>query len=379
MASPSDGIAAEPGASLRNTSGLLLGSLASQRLKPAMKVRWPWHLEVHRGSGDGMLEGERCGMKRLARCTAPVASFTANARAAIQRIAAKRVARFGEVNADLMGPARLQFAFHHRIVPETLDRANAGDRTLLRGILPSIRGLGPAKAIAPVANEDGIQGLCLGMPPHHRMVLSNDAMASEGLSERLCNTRSPGEDHQAAGVSIQAMNRYNLIPFDSRGLLPLAIAARFASIAVLGRAFRARRMEVSLESLRQQFLEGRLQLPTLVREIAFFKMTHTCNPRRLLDHNEKLIRENDPKILNSNRLGERLPPKLDHVAGRNLAQTIHAQVAIDLDPTPADRTSHITPTPVDETLFQYPFQDLAIVLVADVNAFESFFAALIHT
>jgi hypothetical protein len=85
-------------------------------------------------------------------------------------------------------------------------------------------------------------------------------------------------------------------------------------------------------------------LPTFVRQVPLFEVSDTSDSGRFFNDHEKIVDINDPQILNSNRLGQRISAKLDDVFRGHFAKAIHAKIAVDLDMPTANRSPNVPPT-----------------------------------
>ncbi len=60
--------------------------------------------------------------------------------------------------------------------------------------------------VPSVTDQDGLEGLLLGMSVDNCMVLANYLMMLEGLDERLSDTRGSGKEHQTRSIAIEAVD-----------------------------------------------------------------------------------------------------------------------------------------------------------------------------
>ena len=156
--------------------------------------------------GDGVLEAQQLGVERL-----PVKE---GALGAIDLIAQEREAPIRELDADLIAAARLQLHFHDGVAGQALHHAVVGDRFLgagghalaAAGTLAG-RGHGHLEGLG-VLDEVARQGAAvLGQFAHqHREVDALEAVQLEVLLEAVQGLGGLGEDQDATGEAIQAVD-----------------------------------------------------------------------------------------------------------------------------------------------------------------------------
>ena len=97
-----------------------------------------------------------------------------------------------------MGSTGFQLAFDKTIRSYGFDRPDVGDRMLLGRIGRFDSGrFRSTMSIAPIADQDRVKGLLLGMAVDDGMVLAHNAVMLEGFDERLSDARCAGKEHQA--------------------------------------------------------------------------------------------------------------------------------------------------------------------------------------
>jgi len=110
-----------------------------------------------------------------------------------------------------------------------------------------------------------------------------------------------------------------------------------------------------------QFLERGLQLPPFPRKVAFLKVPDACDSSRFFDHDQEIIRVDDPNIGGFDRLWQGFIPQFDHVPGVYFSLQIHAQVPVHLNSAASDRVANLTPTPFSQAFFQGAFKNGTVV------------------
>jgi len=101
-------------------------------------------------------------------------------RAPVHLVAAQRMPRFGQVNADLVGASRLELAFDDRISVEPLDRFHVRD-----GPFAQLRMLRtPAATVPPVRNEIRCIRLGADISERHGQIDPVQAVVTELRSQQ---------------------------------------------------------------------------------------------------------------------------------------------------------------------------------------------------
>jgi len=110
------------------------------------------------------------------------------------------------MDPDLVCSSGFQLAFDECVIADLFDGANVSNGTLFGGIVTAIGRFAAPVAIAPVANQDGVEGLFRRMAVNDRVVFANNTMVFEGFTERLGDALRPGKNHQAACVAVQTVD-----------------------------------------------------------------------------------------------------------------------------------------------------------------------------
>jgi hypothetical protein len=154
------------------------------------------------------------------------------------------------------------------------------------------------------------------------------------------------EDHQAAGLAVEAMDRS-----DRRGHAALAPHPRVD--------FR--------DDQRQQLLEGRSKLPAALRPQLFFGVSRAGDARRFFQYDEMLVEILKPHVALAGRLGRRVGEQLDDVPLGEPAAFIEAKIAVELDPARLNQPPHVRPTAAGEPFAQCSRQGSASEILLDVK------------
>lgn len=203
--------------------GRVLG-VASQGLQGLEKIDRRFGFEEEAFSPGGMFEAEHGRVEHRTRrfVNGP---FGVAVIPDVHIFADQGMARFGEVNSDLMLATRLQLAHHKRRALERLDRQHMGDRPLRRRrcFAVAVVGLvGSPKPIAPVREQPGVVATDLRVAMHDRQVETVEVPIPElALEKTLCGDGS-GKGQQAAGALVEAMHHTDF------GIVALAVAGALA-------------------------------------------------------------------------------------------------------------------------------------------------------
>jgi hypothetical protein len=171
-----------------------------------------YHVSRHPGikrhpfAGAGVVETQVGGMEHDSLGTAGIGQGPAMQRAVVNMIAAQGRAALPQVNADLVRAAGLQAAFHERAIPQFLDDAN-----MRYGPLAFTGRLRAATAaVATVSNDVRFDSFRFRLTTDQGQVAALDGMLAKLLAQVPLGLRRQGEDHQAAGVLVDAVDRPNL-------------------------------------------------------------------------------------------------------------------------------------------------------------------------
>src|SRR5262245_13916277 len=115
------------------------------------------------------------------------------------------MADLGEVYADLVRAARFKTTFDDCVICQVLDRTDVGDCPL--GTLGGFAERGAAaEAVAAVANEPGVDGLCLDAAGDDGNICPLDVVLGEHANESLLGLGSTGKNHEATGVAVEPVD-----------------------------------------------------------------------------------------------------------------------------------------------------------------------------
>lgn len=237
-----------------------------------------------------------------------------------------------------MGSTGFQLAFDEAIRTNRFDRTDVGDRMLLGRIGRfDSGGFRSTMSIAPIADQDGIKGLLLGVAVDDGMVLAHNAVMLEGFDERLSDARCAGKEHQARGVTIQSMHgddldslefMFEILAFLGPNVLELARANRQSFGTFLGWILILPGFGVAFEVMQQcqrdEFFESGLELPPFFREVSFFEVSDAGDPCGFFHDHQELIDVGDPNVGRFDRFRERFVPELDDVFGGDFTDRVKA-------------------------------------------------------
>ena len=164
----------------------------------------------------------------------------------IDLVAQEGVAAVGELHADLVAAAGLQLDFHHGVAGQALDHAVVGDRFLGAGG----HALAAAGALAGCGHGH-LQGLGMldevarqgatvlrQLTHQHRTVDPLQAMELEELLEAVDGLRGLGEDQDAAGEAVQAVDDEQVEALEAAAPVGLGDGLSQAGLAALLRRHR---------------------------------------------------------------------------------------------------------------------------------------------
>jgi len=283
-----------------------------------------------------------------------------------------------------------QLAFDEGVLADLFDGANVSDGPLFGRIITPIGRFAPPVAVAPIANQDGVEGLFCRMAVDDCVVFANNTMVFEGFTERLGNALRSGKNHQAARVAVQTVDGDDRVtlaqslqallrigPMGARipsplgpftegflpviafaGISPAGISAAGISAAGIPPALGLKMMH---QRIGDQFLERGLQLPSFSRKVTFLEVPDARDSSRFFDDYQEIIHMDDPNIGGFDRFWKGFVPKLDHVPSVHFSLQIHAQVPVHLNSAAPDRVANLTPTPFGQAFFQGAFEDGTVV------------------
>ena len=188
----------------------LPGGVAAQAFEPVGKVRGKRGSVVEGLVRDRVGEGQVVGVQCLPRGSTTVGLGLRNGCGMrVSFLAAEGVADFGEVDPDLVSAAGLEAALEDGVVADALDGADVGDGVLGGGVVLPPR-TAAAQAVAAVADEIAFDGLLGGVAVDDGEVGAVDGVRLKHLRQRVFGGGRKGEDHQAAGVAVEAVDGADL-------------------------------------------------------------------------------------------------------------------------------------------------------------------------
>jgi len=208
---------------------------------------------------------------------------------------------------------------------QIFDRLDMGDR-----FLADIRAIGAAAAaVAAVADQARADGLGFDAAFDDGQVAAVGGVLAELLSENPLGGMSAGEDHEAAGFAVEAMDGAH------RGRYALGAAA-----FDLG------------DDVRQHFVERGLNLPAALGPVALLAMAIGGYPGRFFDDDQMLIEVLDFDVVFLRRRDGRLREHLHDIASLETPPDIGACVSIDRDVSRLDETADLRPGAVGQPMPQ---------------------------
>ena len=251
--------------------------------------------------------------------------------------------RLGQVNANLVRPPGLQPALQQGVAFEEFQRADVGHRPLA----DAGKRRAPAALVAPVADELRDERLRLDAAQDDRLVDAADLVLAEHLHEPAFALGAEGQDHQAAGVAVEAM--------DGTDAQSLAGSARPAPAA--------RRLPRGLpaQDAADDLVEGGLNLSPPRRPRLLLAVTDGGHAGGLLHDHQVRVEVADHYVFGPRRGGPRLLPHLDHVAGLEPAALVGREVAVDLDVAVLDQAADCRPRLAGQRLPQHGVQGQAVL------------------
>src|SRR5439155_2538829 len=116
--------------------------------------------------------------------------------------AAARVTQLGQVNANLMRPAGFPPTTDYGIPGQLFNKLNVRD-----GLFADARQLGAATAaIAAISDQAGGNALRRKQARNDRQISAKDSVGTKLLSQSSFGRDGASEDHQAAGLLIDAVH-----------------------------------------------------------------------------------------------------------------------------------------------------------------------------
>lgn len=230
-----------------------------------------------------MLKPEFFGMESQSWCpagidhTAPVGSLK------IDFISTDEMASLGKVNANLMCPAGFEAAAHDAVVAESVEDFEMGDRFLAdaedRGTTSS--------AVTAVPNEGGRDSCELGDAVDDREITTNDRMCVELLAQPALGGDGSGENDEATGLFVQAVD-------DAEAWPPPPFTEG--------------------EMAQYQVIEGGGEFSTLLGPFAFERMSNRTNSGRFFDHDDLIIEMSHDQGIGFDRAGKGSGEEFDGIA-----------------------------------------------------------------
>lgn len=176
--------------------------LAAKAVEELSHVAWEWGGPVEAASGGGMVECESGGVQGRAREVGAVGIGSAMQGAIVNALAAQGSAGLAEVDANLVGASGFEAAFDEAVGAEILDEQDVSD-----GVLAFLGGgAGTAATVASVADEAGFDACGNGATPDDGLIDAFDRVGAKLSAEIGLGLGSAGEDEQAGGVAIEAMD-----------------------------------------------------------------------------------------------------------------------------------------------------------------------------
>ena len=244
-------------------------------------------------------------------------------RCRVDPLPADRMPQFGQMDADLMGAAGLETTLHQRVgIAEMLDRVDVRDGQLAAAVLAR-----SPPAVTAITNEMRSDRAGRQPPHHQRQIASLRGVQPKLLGQNPPGRHRPGEDQEAAGLTVDAMHRpHRLRPPPPLAAAPLAAAGEFPG-----------------DRLGHEFLERRLKLPAAGGPAPLLVVTGACHSRWLVDHHDRLVEMDDSDIARRGRPRRGILEHLDNLARLKPAAGVGADVAVNQDPPATNELLHLRP------------------------------------
>ena len=252
-----------------------------------------------------MLEAEFGGVQHEPWGEAGVGDDFAGRQLAVDLVAANRVARFAQVDADLVRPPRFQPALQERVAGQRLDRRNVRHGPLaLAGERRT-----PPPAVATVFDEDRRDRLRRHRPGDQRQIPPRHGVQLELQAQAAFGVGTPGEDEQPARLLVE----------------PVDDAQR--------RQRAGPDVEPAGDGEGGEVLQGRHEFLALLRPLQLRRVPHAVDPGRLLDDDDVAVEVPHDEALGVGLLGQRLRlrEQFDEFALLEPAGLVGADVAVDAD------------------------------------------------
>lgn len=235
----------------------------------------------------------------------------------VDLVAANRVPGLGQVDPNLVRPARLQPARQQCVAREPLLDRDVGDG-LLAG--PGQR-RAPAAAVAPVRDQSGADRPRRQVAGDDREVAPHDRVVPELRPEFPFRQGRPGEADEPARLLVEPVD-------DPQERQPLGRPVQPVGDGPLG-----------------QVLQGRVEPPPLLGPLPLLRVADGVHPRRLLDHDDMVVEVPDHEPFGVGGPGEglRLAEQLDHLALLEPPGVVGADRVADLDPAGGDELLDLAP------------------------------------
>ncbi len=176
-----------------------------EALEDGEEVRWGFALPLDVSAGSGVEEAELGGVEHDAGGLEE--GFVA---AAVDAFSEEGVTGFGEVDADLVGATGFEAAGDEGGAAEELEWFDVGDGelALVGAQAAAVRGGldGAAAAVAAVGDDAGADGLGRDVAVSECEVAAADGVEAELLGEALFGEPGAGEDEEAGGLAVEAMD-----------------------------------------------------------------------------------------------------------------------------------------------------------------------------
>ena len=249
-------------------------------------------------------------MQRQAGGIAGIRQLTAICLDGVYLLAADKVPRLGEVDADLVGATGLQLTDQGRVVRQSLVHADMRD-----GKFSTALGAAAAPAVPAITDQVALDRLGLHVPRDDRDVTAGDRVFLELPAQLALATNAAGKNHQAAGVFVESLD--DAQPRQIPGFL-----AKFPADRFLG-----------------DILERRGQFPALLGPFEFGRVAHGVEAGDFFNHDHVVVKVPDDDILGSfaSHLSDGLRADLDDLARLHPAGMIHAHRTANRHVTPFDQ------------------------------------------